>query len=125
MTGQELTQPLNRLGVFDAGETTLNLIAAVREYRGEHACDLRVVAMYTNDDAGSMWVREADEAVLVASSKWNDAAIIEQALSTAAVDAVWDGAGSVDSATRARQLLRSPRHPACRCHVGSTADSSE
>ncbi|HEX4984183.1 MAG TPA: biotin/lipoyl-containing protein, partial [Ilumatobacteraceae bacterium] len=70
---------------------------AVREYRLEHDRDLRVVALHGDDDAGNLWVREADEAVLVEGRGWADAAAVERALVATAVDAVWDGTSSVDA----------------------------
>ena len=97
MTGHGGTRPLTRIAVVDAGELALRLIRAVREYCLEHGRELRVIALHGDDDAGNLWVREADEAVLVASDDWADAAAIERALSAAAIDAVWDGAGSVDA----------------------------
>jgi acetyl/propionyl-CoA carboxylase alpha subunit/acetyl-CoA carboxylase carboxyltransferase component len=87
---------LTRIAVVDADEMALRLIRAVREHRLEHDRDLKVVALHGVEDAGNLWVREADEAILVARGGWTDAAAVEHALMTAAVDAVWDGAGSVD-----------------------------
>ena len=88
---------MTRIAVVDSGEVALGLIRAVREYRLDTGRDLRVVALHGDDDAGNLWVREADEAILVAGGGWADAAAIEQALRAGAVDAVWDGAGSVDA----------------------------
>ncbi|MGZ4792761.1 MAG: biotin/lipoyl-containing protein, partial [Ilumatobacteraceae bacterium] len=97
MSAHGIARPLTRLAVVDAGEPALRLIGAVREYCLERWRDLRVVALHTHDEAGSLWVREADEALLVAGDDWTDAAAIEQALSAAAIDAIWDGSGSVEA----------------------------
>ena len=86
---------MTRIAVVDSGEVALGLIRAVREHRLDTGRDLRVVALHGDEDAGNLWVREADEAVLVAGDGWADAPSIERALLAAAVDAVWDGAGSV------------------------------
>ena len=97
MIGQSGVRSVTRLAVVDAGEPALRLIGAAREYSLERGRDLAVIALHTHDDAGSLWVREADEAVLVAGDDWTDAACIEHALSAAAIDAVWDGAGTVEA----------------------------
>ena len=89
--------PLTRIAVVGTGEPALRLIHAVREYRQEHGRDLRVVALHGEDDTDNLWVREADEAVLVVGDGWTDAVSIEQALLAAGVDAVWYGAGSMDA----------------------------
>ncbi len=80
MTRRAGRRPLSRIAVVDGGEIALRLIRAVREYRLEHARDLRVVALAGDADAGNLWVREADEAVLVAGDGWTDPAAIEQTL---------------------------------------------
>ena len=97
MIDQTGARSVTRLAVVDAGEPALRLIGAIREYCLERGGELAVIALHTHDDAGSLWVREADEAVLVACEDWTDTASIEQALSTAAIDAVWDGAGTVEA----------------------------
>ncbi|HSB85557.1 MAG TPA: biotin carboxylase N-terminal domain-containing protein, partial [Ilumatobacteraceae bacterium] len=109
MTTSARPTSLARVGVVDAGEHALRLIGAVREYRMEHERDIRVVALHTTDDTDNLWVRDADEAVLVAGDGWTDAAAVERALEVAAVDAVWDGAGSL----QARPVLAS-----CCEHLG-------
>ena len=114
-----MTPPLTRIAVVDAGEPALNLIGAVREYRGEHACDLRVVAMHTHDDAGSMWVREADEAVLVATDDWSDMVTIERALIGSCCGCRMGWCRHGGCAPYARRFMRTPRYPTRRGGVGS------
>ena len=103
MTGHSDAGSTARLAVVDAGEPALRMIGAAREYCLERGRDLAVIALHTHDDAGSLWVREADDAMLVAGDDWTDVASIEQALSAAGIDAVWDGGGSV----QARPVLAS------------------
>jgi len=92
----EATGSLARIAIVDPGERALRFIHAVRAYRREHRRELRVVALYGDDDAKNLWVREADESVRVGGGGWSDAGAAEQALVAAAVDAVWDGTASLD-----------------------------
>ncbi len=87
--------PMTKIAVVDPGEPALRVVHAVREYRDESGRDLRVVALHREEDTGNLWVREADEAVLVAGRAWPDVAALEQVLTAAGVNAVWDGGGSV------------------------------
>ena len=96
MIGQSGATSVTRLAVVDAGETALRLIGAAREYSLERGRDLRS-SPCTARRSGNLWVREADEAVLIADEDWADAAAIAQVLSAAAIDAIWDGAGSLDA----------------------------
>jgi acetyl/propionyl-CoA carboxylase alpha subunit/acetyl-CoA carboxylase carboxyltransferase component len=92
-----VSERFTRIALVDADEMALRLIRAVREYRLEQGHDLRVVALHGADEADNLWVREADEAILIEGRGWADAVAVERALLAAAVDAVWDGAGSVDT----------------------------
>lgn len=95
MTAAGRPVSVTRLAVVDPGDVGLAVIRAAREYAIERRRALRVVALHLDDEAGNLWVREADETVPV--SAWDDDAAVERALRTSAVDAIWDGAGSIDS----------------------------
>lgn len=96
MTDTRSPRMLTRIGIVERGEAALGVIRAIREYGIEHHRDVRVVALHSDEEASNLWVREADEAVCVAGG-WTDAVATDQALIAAAVDAVWDGAGSVEA----------------------------
>ena len=54
-----------RLAIVNRGEPAMRLINAVREWNAEGRRALRVIAVYTAADRHAMFVREADEAVLI------------------------------------------------------------
>ena len=94
-----------RLAVVNRGEPAMRLINAVREWNAEGRPALRVIAVYTAADRHAMFVREADEAVLIgpsdpddgtfAASPYLDYAELERALRECRADAVWPGWGFV------------------------------
>ncbi|HVH18166.1 MAG TPA: biotin carboxylase N-terminal domain-containing protein, partial [Myxococcota bacterium] len=65
---------------------------ARRIFRSAHAMGIRCVAVYVEADADSPHVREADEAVRLASSYLDGKAILEAARATGA-DAIHPGYG--------------------------------
>ena len=82
----------------------MRLINAVREWNAEGRPALRVIAVYTAADRHAMFVREADEAVLIGpadadaafgASPYLDYAELERALRECRADAVWPGWGFV------------------------------
>ena len=54
-----------RLAIVNRGEPAMRLINAVREWNAEGRRALRIIAVHTAADRGAMFVREADEAVLI------------------------------------------------------------
>src|SRR5208282_6079225 len=95
----------HRVAVVNRGEPAMRLINAVREWNAEGRPALRVIAVYTAPDRHEMFVREADEAVLIgpedeekgsfAASPYLDYAELERALRECRADAVWPGWGFV------------------------------
>ena len=84
----------------------MRLIHAVREYRQEVGRDIRTIALYTEPDRDALFVREADEAVLLGpamftdpdglqQSRYLDYGALEQAIVSARADAAWVGWGFV------------------------------
>ncbi len=72
----------------------MRLVNAVREVRVERGEDIRTIALYTAAERTAMFVREADEAVLLDGS-YLDLGAIERALVAARADAAWVGWGFI------------------------------
>ncbi|MEV1294511.1 biotin carboxylase N-terminal domain-containing protein [Pseudonocardia sp. NPDC049635] len=95
----------SRIAIVNRGEPAMRLINAVREWNAQNAPDrrLRTIALYTAVDRRAMYVREADEAVLIGPddpdhmgpSPYLDHDELERALRTTRADAVWPGWGFV------------------------------
>jgi acetyl/propionyl-CoA carboxylase alpha subunit/acetyl-CoA carboxylase carboxyltransferase component len=104
----------SRLAVVNRGEPAMRLINAVREWNAEGRPALRVIAVYTAPDRHAMFVREADEAVLIgpddqdegsfAASPYLDYAELERALRECRADAVWPGWGFVSEKAEFAEL---------------------
>ncbi|MBM7515654.1 acetyl/propionyl-CoA carboxylase alpha subunit/acetyl-CoA carboxylase carboxyltransferase component [Nocardioides nitrophenolicus] len=79
----------------------MRLIHAVRDLNARHASgdeQISTIALYTDVDAGSAFVREADEAYLLgaaAARPYLDLAVLERALVETGADAAWVGWGFV------------------------------
>src|ERR1700712_440368 len=101
----ELPRPFTRLAIVNRGEPAVRLTNAVREWNAERRPRIRTVALYTAVDRYAMFVREADEGVLIApadpeegtcgSSPYLDLAALEQVLRACRAEAVWPGWGFV------------------------------
>ena len=85
---------LRRIAIVNRGEAAMRLINAVRELRVERNEDIRTIALHTAAERTAMFVREADEAVLL-DGTYLDLAALERALSAARADAAWVGWGFV------------------------------
>ena len=95
-----------RLAIINRREPAMRLINVVREWNAEGLRALRVIAVFTAPDRRAMFVREADEAVLIGpsdpdghgdgaafgASPYLDYAELERARGCRA-DAVWPGWG--------------------------------
>ena len=92
----------------------MRLINAVREWNAQGLAPLRTIAIYTAVDRTAMFVREADEAVLIGPddpeylgpSPYLDYAELRRALSVARADAVWPGWGFVSEKAEFARLCR-------------------
>ncbi|MGO9646555.1 MAG: carboxyl transferase domain-containing protein [Terriglobales bacterium] len=96
-----------RVAIVNRGEAAMRFIHAVRDFNQENATSLRTIALFTEPDCHSMFVREADEAVCLGpaqvldpntqqlKSSYVDYGGLVQALATAHADAVWVGWGFV------------------------------
>ncbi|MEQ3554178.1 biotin carboxylase N-terminal domain-containing protein [Pseudonocardia nematodicida] len=95
----------SRIAIVNRGEPAMRLINAVREWNAQNSPDrrLRTIALHTAVDRRAMYVREADEAVLIGpddpdhmgASPYLDHAELERALRATRADAVWPGWGFV------------------------------
>jgi acetyl/propionyl-CoA carboxylase alpha subunit/acetyl-CoA carboxylase carboxyltransferase component len=102
-------QPFTRLAIVNRGEPAMRLINAVREWNAEGRPPLRTIALYTAVDRRAMFVREADEAVLIGRaaegpdgtsdlagpSPYLDLPELTRALRACRAEAVWPGWGFV------------------------------
>jgi len=96
-----------RVAIVNRGEAAMRFIHATRDFNHEHSTSLRTIALFTEPDRRSMFVREADEAVCLGpahildpntqqpKSSYVDYGRLERALATARADAVWVGWGFV------------------------------
>ncbi len=107
-------QLFSRVAIVNRGEPAMRLIHAVREWNAEGLRPLRTIAIHTAVDRHAMFVREADEAVLIGSddpdymgpSPYLDYAELERALKVARADAVWPGWGFVSEKADFARLCR-------------------
>ena len=86
---------LRRIAVVNRGEAAMRVINAVRELRVERDEDIRTIALHTAAERTAMFVREADEAVLLDGSRTSTSPRSERALVAARADAAWVGWGFV------------------------------
>ena len=95
---------IRRLAIANRGEAAMRCLSAVAELGGMGGGPVSTIALYTEPDAASLFVREADEAVLLGPatftgadgrrrSTYTDTGRLMAALSEARADAVWPGWG--------------------------------
>ncbi|HEX8519385.1 MAG TPA: biotin carboxylase N-terminal domain-containing protein, partial [Pseudonocardia sp.] len=107
--------PFARLAVVNRGEPAMRLVNAVREWNAEGRPPLRTIALYTAVDRHAMFVREADEAVLIgpetdggagAPNPYLDLPELARALRACRAEAVWPGWGFVSENAAFAELCR-------------------
>ncbi|MGA8491819.1 MAG: carboxyl transferase domain-containing protein [Terriglobales bacterium] len=96
-----------RVAIVNRGEAAMRFIHALRDFNQEYGTALRAIALFTDPDRRSMFVREADEAVHLGpaqildpntrqlKSSYVDYGQLKRALALARADAVWVGWGFV------------------------------
>jgi acetyl/propionyl-CoA carboxylase alpha subunit/acetyl-CoA carboxylase carboxyltransferase component len=113
-------RPFSRLAVVNRGEPAMRLVNAAREWNAEGRPPLRTIALYTAADRRAMFVREADEAVLIGPdtdgagsavdlagpNPYLDLAELARALRACRAEAVWPGWGFVSEKAEFAQLCR-------------------
>ena len=102
-----MTHEFQRVAIVNRGEAAMRFVHAARDFNQEHGTSLRTIALFTEPDRHSMFVREADEAVGLGpaqvvdpstqqlKSSYLDYGRLERALAAARADAVWVGWGFV------------------------------
>src|SRR5271157_2446674 len=102
-----MNQQFQRVAIVNRGEAAMRFIHAVREFNQEHGTQLCTIALFTEPDRHSMFVRQADEAVCLGpaqvldsntqqfKSSYVDYDRVGRALAEARADAVWVGWGFV------------------------------
>jgi acetyl/propionyl-CoA carboxylase alpha subunit/acetyl-CoA carboxylase carboxyltransferase component len=114
---KKIVTQFQRVAIVNRGEPAMRLIHAVREWNaeGNETPPLCTIALYTAVDRHAMFVREADEAVLIgpedpeqafAASPYLDYAELERGLRVARADAVWPGWGFVSEKAEFARLCR-------------------
>jgi acetyl/propionyl-CoA carboxylase alpha subunit/acetyl-CoA carboxylase carboxyltransferase component len=95
---------VRRIAIVNRGEAAMRLVRAVRELGGEVA----TIALYTEPDRRSLFVREADEAIELGPSPlrtpYLDLGCLERALLDARADTAWVGWGFVAEEARFAEL---------------------
>src|SRR3954453_6703333 len=108
-------RPFGRLAIVNRGEPAMRLINAVREWNAEGRPPLRTIALYTAVDRRAMFVREAEEAVLIgppadrgagAPNPYLDLPELARALRACRAEAVWPGWGFVSENAEFAALCR-------------------
>jgi biotin carboxylase len=84
------------VAIVNRGEAAVRLIRAVRELNLEHGWGIRTIALHTEVDRRAMFVREADEAVVIDGRRpYLDHGELDRALRACGADAAWVGWGFV------------------------------
>jgi acetyl/propionyl-CoA carboxylase alpha subunit/acetyl-CoA carboxylase carboxyltransferase component len=89
-----------RIAVVNRGEPAVRLTRAVRELNEEHGYGIKVIALHTEAEQRTLFVRSADESVCLrdvdsGSGPYLDYVELERALRVSRADAVWVGWGFV------------------------------
>src|ERR1039457_1179628 len=113
-----MNQEFQRVAIVNRGEAAMRFVHAAREFNQEHATSLRTIALFTEPDRHSMFVREADEAVCLGpaqvldmntrqpKSSYVDYGRLERALAAVHAEAVWVGWGFVAEHASFAELRR-------------------
>lgn len=107
-----------RIAIVNRGEPAMRLIHAVREYNQEHGTALRTIALFTEPDRHSMFVREAGESICIGPAHSADPATklmrssyvdydrLRHALIASKAEAAWVGWGFVAEHAQFADLCR-------------------
>jgi len=101
-----MLRSIRRLAIVNRGEAAMRCLSAVAEIGGEWGEPITTIALFTEPDAASWFVREADEAIALGPATFADAAgrrrsaytdldRLMTALAAARADAAWVGWGFV------------------------------
>jgi acetyl/propionyl-CoA carboxylase alpha subunit/acetyl-CoA carboxylase carboxyltransferase component len=85
-----------RVAIVNRGEAAVRLLRAVRELNLEHGSRIRTIALHTELERSAMFVRDADEAVLIDGRRpYLDHGELQRAFIVSGADAAWVGWGFV------------------------------
>ncbi|MDQ3632133.1 MAG: ATP-grasp domain-containing protein, partial [Actinomycetota bacterium] len=88
-----------RVAIINRGEAAVRLIRAVRELNLEDGSAMRTIAFHTEAERRAMFVRQADESMVIGAggtdSPYLDHGELERALRESGADAAWVGWGFV------------------------------
>lgn len=102
-----MSKDFTRVAIVNRGEPAMRFIVAARDYRNERGVPLTTIALYTDPDRRSMFVREADEAYSIGTPtfidptdgrrkvRYLDYDALERVLRKSGAEAVWVGWGFV------------------------------
>src|SRR5215468_5548943 len=101
-----MNHEFQRVAIVNRGEAATRFIHAAREFNHEYGTNIRTIALFTDPDRLSLFVREADEAFYLGSSqvfsangqsksRYVDYDSLAHALTMVSADAVWPGWGFV------------------------------
>jgi acetyl/propionyl-CoA carboxylase alpha subunit len=104
-----------RIAIVNRGEAAMRLVHAVRDLKSEQQGPVAAVALFTDPDRGSMFVRQADAAVPLGpatfvdsdgqrKSSYLDYDRLARALVEAEADAAWVGWGFVAEQAKFAEL---------------------
>ncbi|MBA2765606.1 MAG: hypothetical protein H0U33_01365, partial [Solirubrobacterales bacterium] len=90
---------MTRVAIVNRGEAAVRLIRAVRELDLEDGGTMRTIAFHTEAERRAMFVRQADESMVIggggAANPYLDHDELERALRESGADAAWVGWGFV------------------------------
>ncbi|HEY4961210.1 MAG TPA: biotin carboxylase N-terminal domain-containing protein, partial [Terriglobales bacterium] len=102
-----MQRDFQRVVIVNRGEAAIRFIQAARDFNREHGTSIATIALYTEPDRHSMFVREADEAVYLGAARivdpttnqskstYVDFPTLRTAMESARADAAWVGWGFV------------------------------
>ena len=92
---------MKRIGIINRGEPAIRFLNALDALRREEADAPQSVALYTDADVDSVYVRSADHAIRIGEGRtaYLDAEVVTAALKETACDAAWLGWGFASEAS--------------------------
>jgi len=101
-----------RVVIVNRGEAAMRFIHAARDFNQEHGASLRTIALFTEPDRHSMFVREADEAVFLGPALTQTPSTSRAVMSTMAGSNVrWQSRARTQSGWDGALSPSTPRSP--------------
>src|SRR5687767_14632271 len=104
--GKTMTQhALSRIAIVNRGEPALRLLRAARDFSARRQLDIQTIALYTDPDARSLYLRRAHTAYCLGPARaYLDYERLERALIETRATAAWVGWGFVAEHAEFAQL---------------------